>query len=140
MKFNQLPLQKLEYIETLQKEGDKVLMIGDGLNDAGALKQSNVGIAVADASSSFTPGSDAILLAENINLIPKYLKLATYGVRTVYYSYGISILYNFVGLAFAVQGLLSPLIAAVLMPLSSISVIVFTVSKVKMDSKKLGLK
>jgi Cu+-exporting ATPase len=140
MKFNQLPLQKLEYIETLQKEGDKVLMIGDGLNDAGALKQSNVGIAVADASSSFTPGSDAILLAENINLIPKYLKLATYGVRTVYYSYGISILYNFVGLAFAVQGLLSPLIAAVLMPLSSISVIVFTVIKVKMDSKKLGLK
>jgi len=140
MKFNQLPLEKLEYIEDLQLRNEKVLMIGDGLNDAGALKQSNVGIAVADSSSSFTPGSDAILLSDNIRYLPEFLKLTKLSMKTVYYSFMISILYNIIGIAVASQGLMSPLIAAVFMPVSSISVIVFTVSKVKINSKRLGLK
>ncbi len=140
MRFNQLPLEKLEYITSLQEKDEKVMMIGDGLNDAGAIKQSNVGVAVTDSSSSFTPGSDAILLSDNIHHLPEFLKLTKLSMRTVYYSFLISILYNVVGITIAVQGFLSPLIAAIFMPLSSITVIIFTVSKVKLDSKRLGLK
>lgn len=140
MKFNQLPIKKLEFVEELQSKNETVLMIGDGLNDSGALKQSNVGVAIADNNSSFTPGSDAILLADRLSELPKYLDLAKRAMTTVYISFGISILYNIIGLSLAVQGILSPVIAAIFMPVSSVSVILFTVSKVKLDSKKLGLK
>ena len=135
--FNQLPAQKLEFIEKLQENGEKVMMVGDGLNDAGALKQSDVGIAVSENNSSFTPGSEGILLADRLPLLPKYLQLSKRSMRTVYMSFAISFIYNIVGIVLAVQGILSPLIAAVFMPVSSINVVLFTVSKVKYDAKLL---
>ena len=61
MLFEQSPADKLSYIETLQNKGHRVMMIGDGLNDAGAIQKSNVGIAVTDQTHLFTPASDAIL-------------------------------------------------------------------------------
>jgi len=137
--FNQLPEQKLQFIENLQKSGEKVMMIGDGLNDAGALKQSEVGIAVADNNSSFTPGSEAILLSDNLTLLPGYLKLSQKAMQTVYMSFAISFIYNVLGMVLAVQGILSPLIAAVFMPVSSINVVLFTVTKVKFDAKLLNI-
>src|SRR6185436_3720541 len=57
--FHQGPEDKLNFIKQLQQEGEKVMMIGDGLNDAGALKQSNIGIAVTEYTNNFTPASDA---------------------------------------------------------------------------------
>lgn len=140
MHFNRLPQDKLDFIKDLQAKGEKVMMIGDGLNDAGALRQSDVGIAVTDNTSNFTPGSDAILVADSMNLLNKFIMLSRKSVNTIYWSYVISVLYHGIGFYFATQALLSPLIAAILMPVSSVSVVLLTVSKVTLHSKKLGLK
>lgn len=140
MHFNMLPDEKLKFVNNLQKEGKKCLTIGDGLNDAGALAYSHCGIAITDDSSSFSPGASAILHADSLPLISKFLLLSRSCIKTVKISFIISILYNVVGLFFAVQGLLSPLFAAVLMPISSVSVVLFTVSRVNFSSKLIGLK
>lgn len=126
MKFNQTPEDKLNFIRQLQDKGHKVAMFGDGLNDAGALKQSNVGIAVADDTNSFTPSSDVIMNGEILPSVKKYLDLSRDAMRIVKITFAISFMYNIIGLGFAVTGHLSPLVAAILMPASSISVVAFT--------------
>jgi len=123
--FNQKPENKLEYIKQLQDSGKKVLMIGDGLNDAGALAQSNVGIAVSENVNVFSPASDGIIDASKFSDIPKLLGLSKSTLNIIKVSFIISFLYNFVGMLFAVTGNLSPLVAAILMPLSSISIVIF---------------
>ncbi len=123
--FNQSPQQKLDFIKNLQYEGKKVLMLGDGLNDAGALMQSQVGIAVSENSAQFSPASDAILDGDKVSLLDKFISYAKAGKKIVLASFILSILYNIVGLSFAVQGILSPMIAAILMPASSISIVLF---------------
>ncbi len=133
--FNMLPEDKLNFIKSLQDRGLKVMMIGDGLNDAGALKQSDLGIAIAQNNSSFTPGSDAILMSNAFSELLNVIKLARKGIHTVFWSYAISFIYNIIGMLLAVQGILSPLIAAVFMPVSSINVVFFTVFKTKFHSK-----
>ena len=100
-------------------------MIGDGLNDAGALKQSNVGVSISENINTFSPACDAILDASAFDKIPLFLKYCKGSMRIIEVSFIISFLYNIVGLSFAVQGLLSPVVAAILMPLSSITVVVF---------------
>jgi Cu+-exporting ATPase len=137
MNFNQMPQDKLNFIKNLQSKGEKVLMIGDGLNDAGALKQSDVGIAVTENTANFTPGSDAILIADKMKLLGNFLELSKDAVNTIYWSYLISILYHGIGFYFATQGMLSPLIAAILMPVSSVTVVLLTVSKVTFHGRKL---
>jgi len=124
--FNQSPEQKLEYIQYLQNQHKKVAMIGDGLNDSGALKQSDIGIAVADDSNSFTPSSDIIIDGNMLIYLPDLLKLSKSAIKIVKTTFVISLIYNVIGLSLAVIGLMSPLIAAILMPVSSISVVVFT--------------
>ena len=126
MAFNQSPEDKLNYIKNLQDKGEKVMMLGDGLNDAGALKQSNVGVAVADDTNSFTPSSDVIMDGEKMVNFDKYLKLCKDAMVIVKFTFAISLMYNIIGLTFAVMGKMSPLFAAILMPISSISVVVFT--------------
>ncbi len=123
--FKQSPENKLNYVKHLQFRKEKVMMVGDGLNDAGALNQSDFGISVTDNISNFTPASDAIADAEILNRLPVFLKYARDSVNIIYINFGISFFYNVIGLSFAVQGLLSPLVAAVLMPLSSITVVSF---------------
>ncbi|QLE00603.1 heavy metal translocating P-type ATPase metal-binding domain-containing protein [Galbibacter sp. BG1] len=124
--FNQRPIDKLLYIKHHQEEGAKIIMIGDGLNDAGALKQSDVGIAVSENVNIFSPACDAILDAKKITEINKYLKACKNGIRTIKASFILSFLYNIIGLMFAITGNLSPVVAAILMPLSSISIVLFT--------------
>jgi Cu+-exporting ATPase len=137
--FNQSPEDKLNYIQSLQSSNTKVLMVGDGLNDAGALKKSDVGIAVTEDISSFSPACDAILDASNLRLLPKFLNYSQSAIKIIYISFVISFLYNLVGLSFAIQGMLSPLIAAILMPLSSISVVLFATIATNLLAKKRGL-
>ena len=123
--FQQTPKEKLNYIKSLQNEGDIVIMIGDGLNDAGALKQSDIGIVISENTNNFTPACDAILNSDKFEELPQFITIAQKSITLVYYAYAFAFIYNVIGLSFAVQGLLSPLIAAILMPLSSISIVVF---------------
>lgn len=140
MFFYQRPQDKLEYIEHLQVNDDaKVIMIGDGLNDAGALRQSDIGIAVTDSNNTFTPASDGILHAHRLSSLDKYLAFAQDGYRIIAVSFFVSIIYNIVGLYFAVQGVLSPLIAAILMPSSSISIVLITYGMSQWLAKYRGL-
>jgi Cu+-exporting ATPase len=127
MKFRQSPLDKLEYVKRLQSEGESVLMLGDGLNDAGALKQSNIGVVITENINNFTPACDAIVASENFGKIPDFIRFAKQSRQLVFYAYVLALIYNILGLSFAVQGLLSPLIAAILMPASSITVVLFGV-------------
>jgi Cu+-exporting ATPase len=124
--FNQSPHDKLNYIEQLQKNGKKVLMIGDGLNDAGALKQSDVGLAITDDTGIFTPACDGILLGDKLTMLDKYLELARSSSAILKTGFAISFFYNAIALSFAVTGHLTPLVAAILMPISSISVVGFS--------------
>ncbi len=136
MKFNQDPESKLNYIKDLQDRGEKVAMLGDGLNDAGALKQSNVGIAVADDTNSFTPSSDIIMGGDKVTDLHRFLNLGSDAMTIVKITFVISLLYNVIGLTIAVLGKMSPLVAAILMPISSISVVAFTTAATWLRSIK----
>lgn len=139
IKFRQTPAQKLDYIKQLQSGNKKVMMIGDGLNDSGALMQANVGIAVNDNSAQFTPACDAILDGEHVNNISKLINYAKAGKKIVTASFILSILYNIVGLSFAVSASLSPIVAAILMPASSISIVLFVTIASNIKAKNCGL-
>ncbi|MBU0695301.1 MAG: HAD-IC family P-type ATPase, partial [Bacteroidetes bacterium] len=134
--FSQSPQNKLDFIKRKQEKNAKILMIGDGLNDAGALKQSHAGIAITDHINNFTPGSDAILDGEMLYLLPSFLRFSKAAVKIVHISFVIAICYNIIGISFAIQGLLSPLIAAILMPISTVTIISFTSIATHLAAKK----
>ncbi|MCK5815864.1 MAG: heavy metal translocating P-type ATPase metal-binding domain-containing protein [Flavobacteriaceae bacterium] len=138
--FNQKPEDKLQFIKNQQIENnDKVMMFGDGLNDAGAFAQSNVGVAVSENINVFSPACDAIIDASVFNKIPDFLELAKKSIFVIKLSFGLSFIYNSIGLYFAVTGQLSPIIAAILMPLSSISIVVFVTLATNLISRKLSI-
>jgi Cu+-exporting ATPase len=137
--FHQKPEDKLKYIQYLQHKGEKVMMIGDGLNDAGALKQSDIGIAVAEQTNNFTPSSDAIIEARKLSGLTRFIRLCRANRNIVVASFVLSIVYNVIGLFFAVQGMLSPLIAAILMPSSSLSILLLTFGSSSLIAKRLKL-
>lgn len=138
--FNQSPQDKLDHIKKLQEQGKKVLMIGDGLNDSGALAQSNVGVVISDNTNAFSPASDGILDASRFEDLATFLKLSKQGIRVIKWAFLFSLCYNVIGLGFAVTGNLAPVVAAILMPLSSISIVIFTTVATHFLGKKLKLK
>ncbi len=137
--FNQQPEDKLYYIKSLRRKGKRVMMIGDGLNDAGALKQSNIGIAVAEQTNNFTPASDAIIEAKQLSKLDRFIYLCKANRNIIMASFVLSIVYNIIGLFFAVQGNLSPLIAAILMPSSSLSILLITFGSSSLLAKWMKL-
>ncbi len=133
--FNQSPVDKRNFIRKLKAGGKNVLMIGDGLNDAGALMESNVGITVADDIYSFSPACDGIIESKKFFALDKFINYTRVAFKIVVTSLIISFLYNVIGLSFAVTGTMSPLVAAILMPISSVSVVVFATTSVKLTVK-----
>lgn len=137
--FEQKPIDKLQYIEQLQGRGSHLLMVGDGLNDAGALQQSDVGITLSDDINNFSPSCDAILDANKIEKFPALLRLAKSGRNIINTAFVISILYNIVGLTISMQGLMSPMIAAILMPVSTLSIVLISTGISSITAKRYGL-
>lgn len=137
--FNQSPHDKLSYVRSLQNAGRKVMMVGDGLNDSGAIRQSDVGIAVTDDTGVFTPACDGILHGEKIGSLDKFVALARSSSAILKTGFVISFMYNAIALSFAVSGHLTPLVAAILMPISSISVVGFTSLAVNFVAKRKKL-
>ena len=137
--FSQSPEEKLQYIRSLQSKGHQVMMVGDGLNDAGALKQADIGMAVAENNNQFTPASDSIVKAEQLPLLTRFMQLCRTNRKIVLTAFIVSILYNIIGLFFAVQGMLSPMIAAILMPASSLSILLISFGISGIAAKKLQL-
>jgi Cu+-exporting ATPase len=137
MHFETSPQQKLHHIMDLQSRGKKVIMIGDGLNDAGALMQADAGIAVSDDMNNFFPACDAIMDGKNFSQLAQFLSFVRVARKVVIASFIVSVLYNFCGIYFSVRGELSPLVAAILMPASSFSVIAITTISIKIASLRL---
>jgi Cu+-exporting ATPase len=140
LRFHQSPQEKMAFVEMLQQSGQKVLMLGDGLNDAGALAQADVGIAVSDSVGHFSPACDGILDGNVFGLLPQWLAFVKNTRKVVLAGFIYSILFNAIGLFFAVQGDLQPIVAAVLMPCSSIGIVLLTTGAVRLLDRGLRRK
>jgi len=139
LKFNQSPADKLHFIRNLQAQGRKVMMVGDGLNDAGALKQADVGVAVVEQIGAFSPASDVILDAAELPRLASVLAFSRSAARIVRTGFFISAAYNLIGVGIAAAGLLQPMVCAVLMPISSASVVFFSCSATPLIARRMGL-
>ncbi|MBK6876423.1 MAG: HAD-IC family P-type ATPase [Ignavibacteria bacterium] len=137
--FDQMPSDKLRYVRSKQKKGEKVMMIGDGLNDAGALKQSDIGVSVTEDVASFSPACDIIMDAQEFSKLGSFMNFARSTMLIIKVSFVISFFYNVIGLYLASQGTFSPLIAAILMPFNSISIVLFVVGMTNLSAKRRKL-
>ncbi|MDR3458234.1 MAG: heavy metal translocating P-type ATPase metal-binding domain-containing protein [Verrucomicrobiae bacterium] len=140
LKFNQSPADKLNFIRELQQRGRKVMMVGDGLNDAGALRQADVGVAVVEQIGVFSPASDVILDAAELPRLARVLAFSRRAARVVRTGFVISALYNLAGVSIAAAGFLSPIVCAILMPVSSVSVVIFACGATTWAARRGGLR
>jgi Cu+-exporting ATPase len=121
--FNKSPEQKSSLVQ-----GQKnAVFLGDGLNDVKAMESADLGIAVVENSMSYIPKSGGVLLANQLLELPAMIRYSRRVRSLVKWAYMLSLLYNLSGVALALFGALSPVVAAILMPLSSISVVLFVV-------------
>ncbi|MCC3159165.1 heavy metal translocating P-type ATPase metal-binding domain-containing protein [Hymenobacter sp. 15J16-1T3B] len=125
LRFRQTPQQKLDYVAELKQRGETVIMVGDGLNDAGALQQADAGVALTDTLTNFSPACDAILDAGSFGRLSTFLAFTRDCLQVVLATFVLSFVYNGLGLGLAVQGKFTPIVSAILMPISSLSVMVF---------------
>jgi Cu+-exporting ATPase len=117
------PEQKAEFVERLQRQGERVAFVGDGINDAPALEQADLGVAVSRASDVAREAADIILLNSEIEAVPEALGLARATLRTIKQNLFWAFFYNAVGVPLAALGFMSPILCAAAMGLSDLVVI-----------------
>ena len=133
------PDDKADLVAGWQAAHGPVMMVGDGLNDAAALRKSDVGVVVSDDTAMFCPASDMIVEAQHLHQLPRVLTFARHAVRLTLICIGFSLAYNVVGVSIAVAGKLSPLLAAILMPLSSFTIMSLALIGTRVAARRLGL-
>jgi Cu+-exporting ATPase len=117
------PEQKAEFVKKLQQQGRRVAFVGDGINDAPALEQADLGVAVSRASDVAREAADIILLKSEIEAVPESLGLARATLRTIKQNLFWAFFYNAIGVPLAALGFMSPILCAAAMGLSDLVVI-----------------
>ncbi|MCX7834568.1 MAG: heavy metal translocating P-type ATPase [bacterium] len=115
------PEDKLQLVLQRQSEGKKVLMFGDGVNDAAALAAADCGVSAAHSAEITRDAADVFLIREAIQLIVKLLESSRKTMKRIYFNLGVAFFYNLVGASLAITGNIRPLVAAILMPISSLT-------------------
>lgn len=119
-----LPAQKVEEVQRLQEQGRNICMIGDGVNDAPALKTANVGVAMGTMGSDIAvDAADIALMGDDISKIPYLKRLSNAAVRTIKFSIGLSLFINFVAIILSIAGVLTPTTGALVHNAGSIFVV-----------------
>jgi Cu+-exporting ATPase len=137
MRFRQTPQDKLAFVTEARAAGRHVLMIGDGLNDSGALAAADVGITVSDETACIVPACDAVISGTNLDDLPSFIAYASRARRVVFMCFVVSVVYNVVGLTFALRGHLTPLASAILMPLSSLTIVALSSGAMRWSARRM---
>ena len=131
------PSEKVESILLKRQSGKHVLMVGDGLNDIAAMSAANVSIAVSNGSSRIVPACDVMIDASNISAIDRLLTYARAQNAVVRTAFWFTMTYNAFGFYLATTGRLSPVITAVMMPVSSLLVIAISVMGARLTYRRI---
>lgn len=119
-----LPAEKVTYIKKLEEDGNKVCMIGDGVNDAPALKTADVGVSMASMGTDIAvEASDIALMGDNIEKIPYLKKLSTATIKTIKFNITASMVINLAAIILSVMGLLNPITGALVHNVGSVLVV-----------------
>ncbi len=133
---NKTPEQKTELVKALQKRGEKVLFVGDGVNDALAMRQADVSVSIYSSAEVTFKTSSIHLLEKSLKPLFKMFTLSRVCVQTIWINLFLSFLYNLSFAVFALLGLISPLVAVILMPLSSLTVVLLTYLNIQKKGEK----